>query len=373
MFFEEYSEFIEALYCVRYSKRNEEEKLNRYKEIYNDYIKFGEVNKDFEEIYNDIITGVVYTLKACDLEFLRVYNGLLLSISKLLRLKVKIHYLEESTYIDKVYVVQGEERNYHCLQCDNKNQKLFFSYEAEGIKITYCKRCLEFGRCFVCNSVFISNNDRIKTVIRPIGPPDMSSMKVSHLNHPYWTYELFKSFPEYDKEGVDYLCKKRHYLLESLYSPLGIRFSGHNPVIPFFFKGEMIYYQIRLIDGESRIKYFSPPIDHKPAYIIEKKENKNIIICEGVFDAIACLILYPNYTPFAVLGSSITDYQIWMLRSYIPDKIKIFMDKTELSVGIKERIRNFVNYADIGIVPSDGRDPEETLINKLLLGNIHGS
>lgn len=147
MFFEEYSEFIEALYCVRYSKRNEEEKLNSYKEIYNDYIKFGEVNKDFEEIYNDIITGVVYTLKACDLEFLRVYNGLLLSISKLLRLKVKIHYLEELTYIDKVYVVQGEERNYHCLQCDNKNQKLFFSYETEGIKITYCKRCLEFGRC----------------------------------------------------------------------------------------------------------------------------------------------------------------------------------------------------------------------------------
>ena len=147
MFFEEYSEFIEALYCVRYSKRDEEEKLNSYKEIYNDYIKFGEVNKDFEEIYNDIITGVVYTLKACDLEFLRVYNGLLLSISKLLLLKVKIHYLEESTYIDKVYVVHGEERNYHCLQCDNKNQKLFFSYETEGTKITYCKRCLEFGRC----------------------------------------------------------------------------------------------------------------------------------------------------------------------------------------------------------------------------------
>ena len=34
MFFEEYSEFIEALYCVRYSKRDEEEKLNSYKELY---------------------------------------------------------------------------------------------------------------------------------------------------------------------------------------------------------------------------------------------------------------------------------------------------------------------------------------------------
>ena len=89
MFFKEYSEFIEALYCVRYSRKTEEETLSSYKEIYNDYIKFGEVNKDFEEIYNEIITGVVYTLKSCDLEFLRVYNGLLLSISKLLRLKIK--------------------------------------------------------------------------------------------------------------------------------------------------------------------------------------------------------------------------------------------------------------------------------------------
>ena len=29
MFFEEYSEFIEALYCVRYSKRDEEEKFRK--------------------------------------------------------------------------------------------------------------------------------------------------------------------------------------------------------------------------------------------------------------------------------------------------------------------------------------------------------
>lgn len=286
-----------------------------------------------------------------------------------------LYILDLESYVDSMKdenLFQEKKDDYAvmCPICREEKQKEDPSYK--NLKF-WIDKSLEFGRCFVCNSVFISNNDRIKTVIKPIGPQDMSGIEVSHLNHPYWTYDLFNSFPEYDKEGVDYLRKKRHYLLENLYHPLGIRFSGHNPVIPFFFKGEMVYYQIRLIDGESRIKYFSPPIDHKPAYIIEKKENKNIIICEGVFDAIACLILYPKYTPFAVLGSSITDYQIWMLRSYIPDKIKIFMDKTELSIGIKERIRNFVNYADIGIVPSDGRDPEETLINKLLLGNIHGS
>ena len=244
---------------------------------------------------------------------------------------------------------EAEEPNYH-------NLKLWID------------KSLEFGRCFVCNSVFISNNDKIKTVVKPFGIMDMSNMKVSHLSHEYWTYDLFNSLPQYDEDGINYLSKSRHFFLGSLYRPLGIRFYGHNPVIPFYFNGEMIYYQIRLIDSNSKIKYFSPPIDHKPAYIIEKKENKNIVICEGVFDAIACLILYPKWTPFAVLGSSITDYQIWMLRSYIPERIKIFMDKTELSVGIKDSISKYINYADIYINKSDGRDPEEVLKKKIILG-----
>ena len=98
MFFEKYCEFIEALYCVHYCDIDDDKKLECYKNIYNDYLKFGRSNKDFEEIYNDITSGVVCTLNYSDLEFLKKYNGLLFSISDLLNLKIKI--LIEKNYLD---------------------------------------------------------------------------------------------------------------------------------------------------------------------------------------------------------------------------------------------------------------------------------
>ena len=70
MFFEKYCEFIEALYCVHYCNITENKKIDYYRNIYNDYLKFGRSNKDFEEIYNDITTGVVCTLDDSNLETL---------------------------------------------------------------------------------------------------------------------------------------------------------------------------------------------------------------------------------------------------------------------------------------------------------------
>ena len=45
MFFEEYCEFIEALYCVYYCDIDEDKKLECYKNIYDDYVKFGKRKK----------------------------------------------------------------------------------------------------------------------------------------------------------------------------------------------------------------------------------------------------------------------------------------------------------------------------------------
>ena len=89
MFFREYCEFIEALYIIYYSKMNDYEKNINYRKIRKSYDEFGKINNDFEEIYDEITTGAVYNLKESDLTFLRRYNGLLLSISKLLNLKIK--------------------------------------------------------------------------------------------------------------------------------------------------------------------------------------------------------------------------------------------------------------------------------------------
>ena len=157
--------------------------------------------------------------------------------------------------------------------------------------------------------------------------------------------------------------------MKSLYKILKIRFDAeHNPVIPYFYHGNLIYYQIKNaygFRGKSYPPYFNPPIDHKPAYIIEHGDNTKFIISEGTFDCIADLIMYPNRTPFGVMGSSITDYQIGMLRSYVPDDILIYMDETSISEKIANKIARYIDYADIHIVKSNGEDPEEALKRKI--------
>lgn len=146
MFFREYCEFIEAIYNVYYSKLSEYDKQLNYRKIKESYDNFGKNNQDFEEIFHEITTGAVCTLKERDLTFLRKYNGLLLSISKLLKLNIKIHYLDSCPYVKKLYSVEFDGIKYHCLQCDNNDQGQFFSFIDKDTKTTYCRRCIDFGR-----------------------------------------------------------------------------------------------------------------------------------------------------------------------------------------------------------------------------------
>lgn len=225
-----------------------------------------------------------------------------------------------------------------------------------------------YSHCFRCGTIFLADTDEIHTqVSRMESPVDMSNWQLCKLpDSGYWSLGAYDTFDEDDPVGIDYLAKKRLYLYRDLYKPLGIKFKEHNPIVPFYYKGELIYYQMRIIDPGSKIKYYSPSIDHKPPYILEHGDNNKIVICEGTFDAIACRVLFPDYTPFAVLGSDITPYQVAMLRSYCPDEIKIFMDKTELSYRIKSTIEKYINYAEIKIHESNGQDPEEYLKEKLI-------
>lgn len=179
MFFKEYSEFIEALYNIYYMNINEEIKRTYYRDIYEEYRKFGSINKDFEEIYNDIVIGVVRVLSEDNLLFLRTYNGLLLSISNLLKLKVKIHYLDNCKYIKRVTPLLDKSKNYHCLQCDNSNQDEFFTFRNDRFITTYCTRCIEFGRC---DNVFPKFNINIPfTEVKDVEKPTVILSDVQEL------------------------------------------------------------------------------------------------------------------------------------------------------------------------------------------------
>lgn len=174
MFFREYCEFIEALYIVYYSKMSNNDKNINYRKIKKSYDDFGEINSNFDEIYNEIMTGAVYTLKESDLTFLRRYNGLLLSIPKLLKMNIKPHCLDNCQYISKLYSVNKDKGKFHCLQCDNKDQQQFFTLENNTQKITYCRRCINFGRS---DDYFMKFH--INIPILNLMAPDKPSVKLS--------------------------------------------------------------------------------------------------------------------------------------------------------------------------------------------------
>ena len=238
----------------------------------------------------------------------------------------------------------------------------------------YIKSDLTVGHCFVCHRAFINVDGevRIDYKIPNFFPSFMSRNNIPNglvrLTDPTWSLDKFyNDFVDYDQKGYEYLVKRNPYL-KDLYKILGFKFWDGNIVMPFFDpNGEVFYYQIRFT-GNSKIKYFFPPISYKPIYVIPHGNNKKLIISEGVYDAIANLVMAPDYTPIAVLGSSVSDYQLNLIRSFVPERIIVFMDELKLSIGIANRLKTVIDYCPIDIIKSDGEDPEERLVRRIRTG-----
>ena len=251
---------------------------------------------------------------------------------------------------------QNDEYICHCPFCKaagHKKHKL------------YIKSDLTVGHCFVCTRAFVNVTDTVDVTFpvptfNNFGMMTGGTVNLVRLTDPNWTIDkYYTEFDDYSEEGVAYL-KNRHIYLGELYKALDFKFLDGNVVMPFKYHGEIFYYQIRF-SGNSKLRYFFPPISAKPPYIIERGNNKKFIICEGVYDAVSLLIQAPDYTPFAVLGSSISDYQIDFLREYVPEEILIYMDETRISQGIANKLSRIVDYCPIRIIKSNGEDPEEKM------------
>jgi len=229
---------------------------------------------------------------------------------------------------------------------------------------------LSVGFCFVCNRRFINIKDEVDvsyTIPSFKGFWGYQGVDLVKLNDPVWTLDrYYNEFDDYDERGYNYLIS-RHGFMKDLYKILGFKFMDGNVVIPFLYHGELIYYQIRFI-GNSKIRYFFPP-SKKPVYLIDRPGIRKIIVCEGVFDAIACMIMAPEFIPCAVLGSSVSDYQLEFIREYIPDEIIVYMDETDISKRIANKIKSVIDYCPIRIIQSDGEDPEECMKRKLKCGS----
>lgn len=261
--------------------------------------------------------------------------------------------------IEEVQRFLGPNEEYIC-HCP------FCKAEGHSKHRLYIKGDLTVGHCFVCTRAFVNIDDELNL---EVNVPNYMSMgyqreDVVKLSDPVWSLDKFNNeFDDFSDVGFKYLLSRHKYMAQ-LYKILEFKFFDDNIVMPFKYHGEVFYYQIRFT-GNSKIRYYFPPISRKPPYIIENGDNKKIIICEGVYDAVSLLLQAPGYTPVAVLGSSISDYQIDFLREYVPEKIIIYMDKTEISRNIARKLVTKIDYCPIKIIKSDGTDPEENLKKRI--------
>jgi hypothetical protein len=226
----------------------------------------------------------------------------------------------------------------------------------------YVKNDLTVGHCFKCHRAFINVTDTIEYNIK--GPTKRKEYchDLVKLDNENWTLDMYyNEFDEHDEIGERYLAS-RHKYLPALAKLLGFKFYNHNVIMPFFFHGELIYYQMRFTN-KNPIRYFFPPISNKPIYTLEKivPNNGNLIISEGVFDICSDLLLFPDKFPVAILGSTVSDYQLEMIRTYNPKSITVYMDETKLSIGVLKKLQSVIDNVDYHYRKSDGQDPEEYL------------
>ena len=237
----------------------------------------------------------------------------------------------------------------------------------------YIKKDLSLGHCFVCGRGFVhvTNDVRVDYNVPQFffGLNAGKGIVLPHFTDPRWNLENFKyDFEDSDTKGEDYL-RCRHPYLPELAKLFGFKYNNGNIVIPFWYHGEVIYYQIRFTGNNTKIRYFFPPVDNKPCYILDYgQKTRKVILCEGVFDALALLIMAPEYIPIAILGSHISDYQLDFVREYTPTEVVCYLDETELSQELARKVRTRIDYCPIRLIYSDGEDPEECLKRRISRG-----
>jgi hypothetical protein len=296
-------------------------------------------------------------------------NGRILVFCNFEDLLKEVYGVNTMDQVEAVMEKKGTEIIARCPFCKHEHTK----------SKLYIRDDMTTGWCFLCNRTYINVTDTLNTdVVVPRTFADFGAgplkFELPEMKNDEWNMD--KYYYEFDDEsdvGMKYLIS-RHGFFKDLAKALGFKFWNGNVVMPFMWMGKPYYYQIRFSSKTSKIRYFLPPVSQKSCYIIERRQEEDvmhrILIVEGIYDAIAAMIQCPDYTPVAVLGSSISDYQIAQIREYAGyvSEMMVWMDETQISVRIKKKVRSIIDYCPINIIYSNGEDPEECLQKKLKYG-----
>lgn len=250
---------------------------------------------------------------------------------------------------------------------------------------TECPVCRELGHNYQKRKLFIKDDFSVGFCFR-CGTKFKNKIDFNNLGRDF-KFDISKPKPkEYKEEekidvsfynqadsfnqlGVDYLKSRREWLFNN-YNKLGIKFKNDRLIIPFFrngnINGEVIFYQCRFYDPEkSGKRYFIPPSTNKPIYLSPNGNNdcSTIILCEGPFGAIAISNTYPQYKCGAVMGSNISDYQIFLLSKMNIKKFILYFDDESINEKAKKILSERFPFCSVLSLKSPMGDPEDDLIN----------
>ena len=257
-------------------------------------------------------------------------NGRILVFCNFEDLLKEVYGVNTMDQVEAVMEKKGTEIIARCPFCKHEHTK----------SKLYIRDDMTTGWCFLCNRTYINVTDTLNTdVVVPRTFADFGAgplkFELPVMKDSEWS--LDKYYYEFDDEsdvGMKYLLG-RHGFFKDLAKALDFKFWNGNVVMPFKHDGKVYYYQIRFTGKNNKIRYFLPPVSQKSCYIIERSEEDvrhRILIVEGIYDCVAALIQCPDYTPVAVLGSSISDYQIAQIRDYAGyvSEVTIWMDETDI-------------------------------------------
>ena len=256
-----------------------------------------------------------------------------------------------------------------CPRCKERNERRGnLRYDKKNLSIN--KECT-WGKCFRCEAVF---RDKLAEFSREVEldallSPHEEEFELCRIDTRVYDGAEFVS--NVNEGGIYMHNRNKFYDIRQNFCRL--KFKAPKIIIPYFdLHQRPYYYQFRYIDvnlSPTGSKYFNPPIDKKPVYIVPnfngrvEWSNKNItILVEGALTAIALKIVVGDaVNVVALLGKVPTVYQIQLLQHLgLFGKVYSMMDETKLSEDVVKKLRDEGIRSDI--IPSSGADSEELLM-----------
>lgn len=283
----------------------------------------------------------------------------------------------EELHLDALQHVHSTRTHdvYICPYCVSKkgtpdtDGKFYFSLKKE---IGWCFRCKTVGIPYDENRTKDEATFLLKQLSRTFQETLNLNETLGNLEESLSDLPII-NFDEYflplDTSATDYL-ESRHPLLPELAGSLNIRCNEKGVIFPFYYRKNVVKYQLRYYNNP-KMKYYTsigPKLMYSPHRIFDDPSLRvsEVTIVEGTFDTIGALLLgYPN--PLAILGSSITELNIRLLRSLMPSVINIFMDDVDISYSIRNELKKRIPSCEkFNVIRSYGDDPEEIFLKSLL-------